>query len=77
MNQYIEFDFETVEGRVVIIKGEKNGSRVSFKLSDTDGQPLKKNILTGLDVQNIEDLIVEYSEPETEYVSDFYNRYDD
>jgi hypothetical protein len=74
---FIEFDYETVDGQIVLIEGKTDFKTAEFKVFDKDYNPIKKSKLTQHDLNVIQDLIFENTEPEINYESDFYNRYDD
>lgn len=74
---YIEFDYETLDGQILTIYGETDNNRVFFKAYDENNKQVKRTILKPFDIENIEDLIYNMSEPEIEYESDFYDRYDE
>lgn len=77
MNAFIEFEYETNNGKLVNVLGKTDFETVKFEITDTDGNPLRKNILNTIDFKNIQDFILENSEPEIEIESDFYDRQND
>lgn len=66
MTNFVEFDYETFDGKVLLIQGELDGIYVSFKAFENDKQ-IKRSQLKPFDVNNIEELIVLMAEPETDY----------
>lgn len=74
---FVEFDYETVDGQIVLIEGKTDFKTVEFKVFDFDYYPIKKSKLAKHDINNISDLILDTAEPEICYESDFYDRYDD
>jgi len=77
MDQYIEFTYETIKGETLEIQGKTDGSKVKFIAYNIDHFPIPKSTLTTIDVRNIEEFILDNSEEEINYESDYYNRYDD
>lgn len=77
MNQFIEFTYETVTGETLEIEGRTDGSKVKFIVYTNDHIPVSKSILTTMDVRNIEELILDNSEPEVDHYNDIDYRYDD
>lgn len=67
MNQYIEFGYESVNGENLHIEGRTDGNSVKFIAYNIDHRPISKSTLTTLDVRNIEEYILDNSEPELEY----------
>ena len=73
----IEFDYESLEGDIITVFGSTDGTKTDFKAIDVLTQKrISKSKLTSLDINNINDLIKEMSEPEITHESDYYSRYD-
>jgi hypothetical protein len=66
MNHHITFDYETVRGETLEVSGRTDGSKVKF-IAYLDGNIAPKSILTTIDVRNIEEFILDNSEPEVDY----------
>lgn len=73
---FIEFDYETIDGQILDIKGEVIKDDVKFQAFDKKGNVINKKTLSTLDLDNIYDLIHAHAEDEIEFESDFYDRYD-
>lgn len=55
----IEFDYETIDNRILTVLGSENDNKIHFKLRDeTTGKKISIGTLSSFDIQNIEDLIV-------------------
>lgn len=74
--KFIEFDYETVDNRILNIKGEMEGNQIYFKAFDNEKR-VSKGSLTNLDFHNIESIISNISEEEIDYESDYYERQND
>lgn len=75
MSQYVEFDYETVDDRILTVEGQTNGNEIYFKVFEQNSdKKVRKNTLTQVDISNIEKFIEENCETEIDYVSDFYER---
>jgi hypothetical protein len=66
MTQSVEFDYETYDGRILLIQGELDKLYVSFKAFEGEKE-IKKSQLKPFDLKNIEELIILIAEPETDY----------
>jgi hypothetical protein len=67
MNQFIEFEYETVKGKLLIVQGNAIGQKVEFIVHNEDHFIVPRHRLTTLDIRNIEDYILENSEPELDF----------
>ena len=67
MNRYIEFAYETLKGSTLEVQGKTDGSVVEFIAYNNNGGVVDKINLTTLDVRNIEEFILDNTEPELEY----------
>lgn len=76
MLKYIEFDFDTFDGRKLNISANTDGDQVYFKAFQNDNK-ISKGSLTNLDISNIESFVLDNSEEEIEYESDLYERQND
>jgi hypothetical protein len=72
----IEFDFDTQDGRTIVVYGQQNGQHVYFKTYWND-KKISKGSLTQLDCENIEQFIIDNSENDIEYESDAFERQND
>lgn len=71
MSQYVEFDYETNDNRILTIHGETDGNEIYFKIYDQNADKrVSRNTLTQFDIQNIEDFIKENAK-EFETLIDF------
>lgn len=77
MTGFIEFDYETVDGQTLDIKGEIVKNNIKFYAYNEDGDLISKRYLNSFDIRNIIELIEENAEEEIEYESDFYERSND
>lgn len=66
MNQFIEFDYETLKGQTLTISGKTDGTNVRF-IAYLNNQVAMKSILTTIDIRNIEEFIVENAEIELDF----------
>lgn len=67
MNQYVEFEYETIKGEVLQIQGKTDGDKVKFIAYNVDHFPVHKSKLTTIDIRNIEESILEYAEDELDF----------
>lgn len=67
MDQYIEFTYESISGQTFNIEGKTDGNKVRFIVYDLDHKIVVKSNLTTLDKRNIEEYIIDNSEPEMDY----------
>lgn len=74
--EYIEFQYDTVDGRILEIEGQIDGHNISFKAFEGTAK-ISKGLLKEMDILNIEDFIRHHSEPEIHYESDLYERQND
>lgn len=74
--KFIDFDYDSVEGLNLNIQGQMDAGQIYFKVFDGD-KKVTKGSLTNLDIRNIEAYIIENSEDEINYESDFYERSSD
>jgi hypothetical protein len=66
VNQYIEFDYETLKGQTLTISGKTDGTNVKF-IAYLNGDITSRSFLTTIDVRNIEEFIVENAQIELNY----------
>ncbi len=66
MNQFIEFDYETLKGEILTISGKTDGTNVKF-IAYLNGDITSRSFLTTIDIRNIEEFIVENAEVELDF----------
>ena len=72
----IEFTFDTFDGRELEIIAEMNADQIWFKAFE-NGQKIPNASLTTIDFKNIEAFVINNSQEDDLYESDFYDRQSD
>jgi len=72
----IEFNYDTINGAELNIIGTYDGNHVHFT-PFLDGKKFPRKKLDQLDIKNIESFIIDNSEEDLDYESDFYERQND
>ncbi len=65
----IEFDFDTHDGRTLVVLGETDGNIINFKLF-SDDRRISKTTLNDIDTRNIEEFILTNSVEDIENIND-------
>lgn len=73
MEGYIEFSYDTIEGKTIEIVGETDFTNAKFKAYNQDGDVINKSELQPIDINNIKEFILDNSIEEIVYESDFYD----